>query len=281
METLIPKKVHFIFGLAPDFGGKPFSFIHFIAIRSFLHHNPDFNAFLYYAYEPEGVYWEAAQPLLHLVRCDAPTEVFGNPLCHFAHQADVMRLDILIDQGGIYLDLDTLTARSFADLLHHETVLGQECLDGQVMGVCNAVMAARAQAPFLKLWRDSYRSFRSRGHDAFWNEHSVQVPAALMVQYQGMATVLAFDAFFDPPYSEPSLSNFFFGDTRYPKAYCHHLWESITWHLLSRINESNLGRFGSSAFAQLAGDCMTEADRSLIQTVHQRQLDNFGPDQSV
>jgi hypothetical protein len=102
-----------------------------------------------------------------------------------------------------------------------------------------------------------------------------------MAQYQGMATVLAFDAFFDPPYSEPSLSNFFLGDTRYPKAYCHHLWESITWHLLSRINESNLGRFGSSAFAQLADECMTEADRSLIQTVRQRQLDNFGPDHSV
>ncbi len=272
---MIPRKVHFIFGLAEDFGGKPFSFIHLLSIRSFLHHNPDFSAYLYYAHEPQGVYWEAARPQFHLVHCAAPTSVFGNPLCHVAHQADVLRLDILLEQGGIYLDLDTITARSFSDLLHHETVLGEERVDGKLVGLCNAVIAARVNAPFLRRWRDSYRSFRSRGRDEYWNEHSVQVPAELHSEQQDTVTVLPFQAFFDPPYTEPLLSDFFFGNSAHPQAYCHHLWESYSWPLISRINEMNLSQLGSSAFSVLARECLTELDRKRIHEGRMRRMESF------
>jgi hypothetical protein len=32
--TRMPRIAHFIFGLSPDFGNKPFSLVHYLAIRS-------------------------------------------------------------------------------------------------------------------------------------------------------------------------------------------------------------------------------------------------------
>ena len=35
-----------------------------------------------------------------------PTSVFGKPVNHFAHQADIIRLLAMKHMGGIYLDID-------------------------------------------------------------------------------------------------------------------------------------------------------------------------------
>lgn len=263
-RALIPAKVHFIFGLAADFGGKPFSFVHFLSIRSFLHHNPGFAAFLYFAHEPHGPYWDAARHLVTPVRVTADTEIFGRPLCHVAHQADVMRLQILIEHGGIYLDLDTLTARSFSPLLAHEVVLGTEIANGKTVGLCNAVIAARPQAAFLKTWLDNYRSFRSQGRDAYWNEHSVLLPAALSREMPASVTIVDHRAFFEPDYSGEGLAELFFGTREYPDAYCHHLWESLSWPILSRANEANLELFQHSQFGRLAKACLGADDLERI-----------------
>ena len=42
------------------------------------------------------------------------------PLTHAAHRADVLRLQLLIAQGGIYLDLDMIVLAPFTALLEHE-----------------------------------------------------------------------------------------------------------------------------------------------------------------
>ena len=39
-------------------------------------------------------------------------QIFGNPVKRFAHQADVLRLELLLQFGGVYLDLDVLLLRS-------------------------------------------------------------------------------------------------------------------------------------------------------------------------
>jgi mannosyltransferase OCH1-like enzyme len=54
----------------------------------------------------------------------APKEIFGKRLRSFAHQADVLRLEILMREGGVYLDLDTITLRSFEPLMGDRLVMG-------------------------------------------------------------------------------------------------------------------------------------------------------------
>lgn len=42
------------------------------------------------------------------------TEIWGNPVLHFAHKADVIRLEALKEFGGVYLDVDVLITRGEA-----------------------------------------------------------------------------------------------------------------------------------------------------------------------
>src|SRR5258708_6871344 len=123
---MIPNVIHFIFGFAPDFGGKPFSLVHYLAVKSaYMVNKPDcINLFC--QHEPQGEWWEKAKRYVNVVRVAPPEEVFGVRLYHFAHKADVMRLQVLMDQGGIYLDMDIICVRPFTPLLGHSFVMGQQ-----------------------------------------------------------------------------------------------------------------------------------------------------------
>jgi len=228
--TRIPRIVHLCFGMAPDFGGKPWSLVHHVCAASAVAVLRPERAHLYYAFEPTGPWWEATRRLLDPVRIEAPTQIFGNPLLHPAHQADVVRLEKLLAHGGIYLDCDVLVRRDFGPLLGHSAVLGQEGEGGRE-GLCNAVILAEPEAPFLRRWHASYASFRARGKDEFWCEHSVQVPSRLAAEHPGELAIVDHRAFFSPLWTKPELDRLFASRRPLdnPDAYAHHLWESQAW----------------------------------------------------
>lgn len=193
-RSSIPNIVHFVFGLSPDFGGRPFSFIHYLAVKSAYECNKPDRIFLHYAYESSGEWWEKARPFLTLHKIEVPTEIFGNPLLHYAHMADVIRLEALLEHGGIYLDVDVVCVRSFAPLLKYPAVMGKE----RAGGLCNAVILAEKNSEFIRLWHDSYVTFRSRGKDAYWSEHSVEVPFCIAQENPGTIHVVNRHHFFWP-----------------------------------------------------------------------------------
>jgi hypothetical protein len=164
-------------------------------------------------------------------RITAPREIFGNPLVHYAHRADVVRLEKVLSRGGIYLDGDVFVHVGFDRLLGYATVLGKQVLDETVVGLCNAVILAEPEAPFLRRWHSEYRSFRSKGHDVYWDEHSVRIPYQLSKQFPDEVTVLPHSAFFWPTYKAEDLALIF--DSAAPidlsRAYATHLWETPAW----------------------------------------------------
>jgi len=239
--THIPKILHYTFGMAPDFGGKPWSLIHHVCLKSALERiKPDCVNF-YCQFEPSTPWWGLSRQLLTVVKIEAPREIFGRPLKHVAHQSDVVRLQRLIAEGGIYLDADVLVQRSFDDLLANSTVLGREGEAGQ-FGVANAVILAEPQAPFLCRWLDEYRSFRSQGRDQYWSEHSVQLPARLAQSYPDEITVLPPTAFYWPLWTQDHLrwifrSNDFIG---LDETYANHLWESNAWDFVQHLTPGDV-----------------------------------------
>ena len=182
MPNRIPKILHYTFGLAKDFGGQPWSLVHHVCLKSAVERIKPEKVLFYYEYEPSGAWWELSRELVTPVRIEAPREIFGHPLRHVAHRADVVRLQQLIEHGGIYLDADVLVQRNFDPLLDHAAVLGAEGVDAEV-GLANAVILAERDTPFLKRWLDSYHSFRGNGMREYWSEHSVRLPAALAKAY--------------------------------------------------------------------------------------------------
>lgn len=228
---MIPRLLHFCFGLKPDFGDKPWSLVHYACVRSAVERIAPDHAYFHYQYEPKGPWWELTRPYLTLRKTEAPEEVFGQKVIHVAHRADVLRMQVLLAEGGIYLDCDVFVHRSFDDLLSNSVVLGREGQGDGETGLCNAVILAEPNAPFLRRWYEEYRHFRSTGHDEFWNEHSVKVPKRLMQEHPQEVTVLPHNAFFWP-LGRPGDIELLFGpasgrDVR--GLYANHLWETFAW----------------------------------------------------
>ena len=227
---MIPKVLHYCFGMTRDFGGKPWSLVHYACLRSAVERLRPEKVFLYFEYEPTGPWWNLTREMVTPVAVKAPRAIFGNPVNHPAHRADIVRLEKLLEVGGIYLDADVFVHRDFDDLLHHSTVLGREGFNPQY-GLCNAVILSEPEAPFLRRWYNEYRSFRGKSPSEYWNEHSVVVPLRLAREHPREITVLAPTAFFWPTWEAESIDRIY----KSPKkidlgaAYANHLWETVAW----------------------------------------------------
>lgn len=225
---MIPNIVHFCYGFAEDFGGKPFSLVHYLAVKSVYETNRPDRIFFYYKFEPQGEWWDKCAGMIEKVSVEPPDEIFGNKLYHVAHKADIVRLNVLIEYGGIYLDLDTITKKSFAPLLDNKFVIGKQGR-WRNMGLCNAVMMAEKNSEFLRLWLSQYKTFRSKGKDKYWDEHSVKIPSVLAAENRDLLHIEPYDSFHYPLYYKTSLKKMFEKKRDYPNAYCHHLWEGGSW----------------------------------------------------
>lgn len=251
---MIPNIFHFVFGMAADFGGRPFSLSHYLAIKSAAAVNKPDTIFFHYEFEPTGEWWQKIKPLLTLNKIKAPESFMGQPLYHVAHKADVVRLQALKETGGIYLDLDTICVKPLHELFNNSFVIGQELKGAYIpknwrqkikyairkkfkaegvdaiSGLCNAALLSEKDSAFLNLWLNTYSSFRSKGRDKYWNEHSVIVPIKLAEDNPDAITQLGPYAFHYPLYNKPGLQSMFEKVTEFPGAYLHHLWESFSWN---------------------------------------------------
>ncbi|KAG0146534.1 hypothetical protein CROQUDRAFT_671048 [Cronartium quercuum f. sp. fusiforme G11] len=214
-HTKIPRYLHYVFGMSPDFGGKPFGFIHFAALQSALQILRPEKIFIHYAYLPTGWWFERVLEIeqVKLVKVRDVTEIFGRPVEHFAHKADIIRLEALRDYGGIYLDFDVFIVRDFTDLLNEDVVLGQEqspetklrsstnSKTPEILGVCNAIILAKPFSPFISRWISSYRTFDKTR----WADHSASIPWSLALKFPQEVTILGPEAFFYPLWHEDHL----------------------------------------------------------------------------
>lgn len=246
---MIPNIFHFIFGMAADFGGKPFSLIHYLAIKSAVETNKPVEVNFYYKYLPDTAWFDKIKPYLNLIEIEPVSEIMGNPIQHFAHSSDIVRLRKLQEFGGIYLDLDTICKRPFTNLLHHGFVIGIQGHPYGIHGLCNGVILSEKGHPFIEMWLDSYRTFRSKGMDSFYDEHSVILPLELCNAHPGLIHTEPYNSFHWPSWHDTHL--LFEAENDYPNAYCHHLWASQSWQFCSKITVESI-RDGNSTYDQIA-----------------------------
>jgi len=263
---VIPPLLHFTFGFK---AGDPFELWHYLAVATAVGVNKPQTTFVYYHHRPQGVWWEQLEVLPSVVteHVDPPRQIFDRPLCHFAHQSDVVRLCKLLDRGGIYLDMDTICVRPLTPLLQNECVMGVQ----RGHGLCNAVIMAEPQSVFLTHWRDAYRTFRSTGVDRSYDEHSVLVPAVLAQteQLRQHITVLDDRAFFFPLWTHLELLFESTDMSLFENSYVVHLWELLTtepwlrritmqWLETSPCNYATMARKGSSSLFLSARSAKSE-----------------------
>lgn len=232
---MIPNMFHFVFGMRPD----TFYLYQYLAVASAVYHNKPEQTIIHYAIQPSGEWWDALQslPSVCFNHIEAPKEIYGNPLCCYAHQSDLVRLQALQHHGGVYLDIDTITLRDLEPLLGNEFVMAWQ----GTWGLCNAVMLSQKDSQFVNRWLEEYRYFRGVGPGKqYWDEHSVQLPAKLasLPSLQPHITILDDRAFFYPLWDKiavlfrkPTLDGM-------QNSWVVHLWETASQDALRRISPS-------------------------------------------
>lgn len=239
------KFVHFCFGMTPDFGGRPFGFSHYLAVRSAWEVLRPAAMVMHYCHQPTGEWWERARPMLQLHRVRAIEGIYGFPAKHPAHRADIVRLAALISMGGVYLDTDVLVLKSFDVLGNPDFAAAWEFTgDGRLVGLSNAVLLAAKQSRFARLCleghdpkRSLWSGFRANGRDHNYIEMSVRYPAMLASLCPAVVQGLPQETFLWADWSDMGLGKLFEQNVEVPEgALALHLWESHSWEkYLSRL----------------------------------------------
>lgn len=227
----IPRVFHFVIASGDPDVSPRFSLVNYLAVRSALDLNEGFRAIIHCDPEPHGPDWDRLKDSVEVHRTTLPRHVFGRPVDLIAHRVDVLRMQILLDQGGIYLDVDTICQKPFAPLLDGRVVLGREEIpDGaggrRPVGLCNATIIAPPGAEFLRLWYDEYRAFVGGPSGDAWNKFSVQVPLALAEANPHLVRIEPATSFFWPSWDDSGIEALFRHDLDFPEAYCFHLWQA-------------------------------------------------------
>lgn len=253
----IPRVFHFVFGLREQ--REPFHLLHYLCLSSCLAINRPEAVVFHYRHEPYGPWWDRIRPQLRLRPIDQGPAGFdpgryaeskeGRLIrrlgIDYAHEADFIRLDILLAEGGIYADMDTLFIRPYPDeWLADRFVIGEEYAPlnaGQPMraSLCNAVMMARAGDPFAAAWR----SRMTQAFDGRWNSHSCSEAGRLWQLHPEWLRVLPSVYFYRYGSTPEGLATLLEeSDEVHPDLYSIHLWAHLWWDASRRdISEIHAG----------------------------------------
>jgi len=134
---------------------------------------------------PVGPWWQFARHSvahLLLVPYQRPTSIYNRSLLVPEHQSDVVRLTVLEQYAGLYVDLDVIIVRSLESLLAYDVIMGAE---SPLMLGSGFILVTRTNATFIQLWRQAYTNF----DDSDWNRHSVYVPMELARRHPDLVHV--------------------------------------------------------------------------------------------
>jgi mannosyltransferase OCH1-like enzyme len=213
----VPKTVHFTWG-----GRKPMRFHQMVCFLSAYYVLKPNKIIIWYSkYRPNGKWWEYIQK--NITDFDDvvdwrekvdPDSIFGRAIYVPEHKSDIIRLQVLLENGGIYLDLDVLVLRPFDALLPYDTTMGLE----NEYGLCNGIIISKRNSTFLRLWWEEYKTF----NDQQWSVHSVLLPFILAKAYPWMIHVEA-KTLNRPNWYE---LNYLYGSEKYNwrKNFAIHLW---------------------------------------------------------
>jgi len=162
----IPHVIHLLY-----FGETEFYNFHHRCVHSMLQYMPHYEIRIYNSKEPvNNKYWDdiKAQPGVRILKIDVPQFFDGFELKHFQYKADVVRLELLYEHGGVYLDLDMIITRPFDEVFKsgHSFYISEERTNCR--SLINAFLAAKPKNDFIKLWLNEFKSGLRLG---IWAHH--------------------------------------------------------------------------------------------------------------
>ena len=242
MTTMVPRIFHFVFGLKAQ--TEPFHLAHYLCLESCRQVNRPDAIWFHCANEPYGPLWDRIKPHLTLrqvTREPLPQAAYagsdeGRLIAaggwSYAHEADFIRLKVLLEHGGVYADIDTLFVAPLpAHLYDFGCALGDEGALPDARGVlrpslCNALIAATPGSLFIARWLEqSYGAF-----DGKWTSHSCALATRLWEQYPELVHVVPRQYFYRHPWTVSGMQSLFERlDPDVRDVFSLHLWSHLWW----------------------------------------------------
>lgn len=151
---VVPNVVHYIWFATND--RKNLSFLNYISIRSAAKIQKPEAVFLHCNFLPSGAWWTRLirEVTITVVHREPPVKIHGQTIRHVYHRGDVAKIEVLLENGGIYMDYDVIVVNSLDPVRRHDVTLGREKPPKLNAGV----MVARKGALFMRLLLESYRN---------------------------------------------------------------------------------------------------------------------------
>ena len=271
---MIPRVAHFVFGLREQH--EPMHFLHYASIESCRRVLGPERIYLHHLHLPWGPWWERIRPHLTLVPVEPVEAVLAADYTsaqvpedlRYAHHADFIRLDALIEHGGVYADIDTVFVREFPQELFEERfVIGRELAvrderTGELRpSLCNALLMSEPGAPFARAWRE-----RMEGAlDGSWSNHSGFLSQELSEAMPDHVRLEPQESFFAFPPTVRGLAALLRERHEIPPAALSvHLWQHLWWERRRRdFSPANAG-WATPAFVRSARSTLAEMLRPYL-----------------
>ena len=140
---MVPKVIHFIYPWTER--TRPWSMVNTLSVKSAIEIYPDHEVKIW-TNAPSAV----PLPFVTKEKCELPTHVGGAEIVWPQYVSDVMRLQILLEHGGIYMDTDIINLRKFEP--YDDTILSFCWETAFCESICNAFMATPPGNEFIKEW---------------------------------------------------------------------------------------------------------------------------------
>lgn len=240
---MIPKILHFIWLTPPE--GNEFKLHHQIAVKAAHAHNKDYKILFHCDKEPESTFFKEVRPLMEIVHVEIPHSIFGNPIKYTTNKADLVKFNIMLEYGGIYLDLDIITLRSFDPYLDNNVCMGLELSPKMNLrqvfyflrtfqfdilkykfrmptGLCAGFIMGSKGSDFFRDWIEGYRNFDMEK----WAYFAVKLP--YQISQSGKHQVKILDPYIThfPSCHDDDLKLIFEKKIDIPNKLFLHYWES-------------------------------------------------------
>ena len=155
-NNIIPKLIHLI-----CIGNMKFLNFHYNCIISMKNAMPEYKIIVYTDSPPiDNSFWNSLleNNIINFERIKVDDCFDGFNLKFVQYKADVLRLNILYEKGGVYLDLDMLIIKNFENIINtgKDLYISKENKEGT--SLINSFIASKPNNGFIKLWLESFKT---------------------------------------------------------------------------------------------------------------------------
>jgi len=138
-------------------------------------------------FAPRGQRWEAILPVAtYMVRVHknpTRTTLNGKPIKEVQNMADIGRIEVLLEYGGIYLDSDMVLTRKL-DIFREATFAASKA--GSSANLANGAMFSEPNSTVLQDWMELWNTYDGTS----WNSHSTLMLTQLACAYPELVSAL-------------------------------------------------------------------------------------------